>query len=361
MTMLLGDLGANVIKVESPEGDGTRSWGPPWVGETSTYYAALNRNKKSVVLDLNDPYDRVLARTLATEADIVVENFLPGKMEQFGLDYETISTLSPKVIYCSISGYGTDGAVVAWPGYDILAQAASGLMSITGSPESEPQKVGVAVVDVLSGVFAGLGVMAALVARDRDGLGQRLEVDLFGSAMAALTNQTAAYLLAGVVPERLGNRHPSVVPYETFGVADGQIVIAAGTDRQFQALCVCVDAARLGTDPRFARNEDRVKNRDVLLSELRSYVRLRTRDELTRDLRAHGVPCGPVNTIAEAFAFARDAGIPLLWDVDGQQHVRAPFRLQRTPPRPCSAAPGLDASGTSVRGWLAGLVEARTS
>ena len=360
-TMLLADLGAKVVKVESPQGDQTRHWGPPWSDGESTYYQAVNRNKQSVVLDLRQDNERRMAFALAATADIVVENFMPGRLARMGLGYDDVAAANPGVIYCSLSGFGSHEGGATLPGYDLVAQAVGGLMSITGAADGPPMKVGVALVDVLCGLHAAVGVLAALHARDRDGRGQLVEVDLMTSLLSGLTNQASGYLLAGSVPPRAGNVHPSVAPYETFTVADGDIVIATGSDAQFGVLCAELGLAEAGTDPRFATNAARVANLDELRRLISAKVQSCTRQEVVAKLRVAGVPCGSVNDISEAFAQAADIGLDVTWDVAGKPHVRAPFRLSHTPARAHTAPPALDADGSAIRDWLAGLANVPTS
>jgi crotonobetainyl-CoA:carnitine CoA-transferase CaiB-like acyl-CoA transferase len=256
-TMTLGDLGAEVIKVERPTGDDTRAWGPPFLAEQSSYYLAVNRNKQSVVLDLRDPADLEAARELAARADGLVENFRPGTMERLGLGEHLLRERNPGLIYCSISACGP-GAGRDLPGYHLLVQALGGLMSITGSSESAPTKVGVALVDVLAGLFATVGILAALRERERSGEGQRVEINLLSALLSALANQAAAYVLAGEIPRAIGNGHPSIAPYETFATKDGTLAIAVGTDRQFADLCAALELPDLASDARFHSNERRV-------------------------------------------------------------------------------------------------------
>src|SRR6202046_4488737 len=268
-TMMLADLGAEVIKLERPGiGDETRSWGPPNDEHgNATYFQAVNRNKRSVGVDLASEAGLTQARELAATADVVVENFRPDVMDKLGLGYETLSASNPRLVFCSITGFGAgDGARL--PGYDLLVQALGGLRSITGAPDSEPQKVGVAVVDVLAGLFASVGILAALRHRDATGEGQRVQGDLFSSLLAALVNQGSADTVAGVVPTRMGNAHPSISPYELYETSAGELVLAVGNDRQFAALCAVLDAAELADDPRFAGNPARVQNREALKGEL---------------------------------------------------------------------------------------------
>jgi crotonobetainyl-CoA:carnitine CoA-transferase CaiB-like acyl-CoA transferase len=357
LTMLLADLGATVVKVESPDGDQTRGWGPPWRDGDSTYYLAVNRGKRSVVLDLADDRDRQLAVTLASRADVLVENMMPGRMARFGLDYPTLSALNAGLVYCSLTGFGTQPAGASLPGFDLVAQAASGLMSVTGDADGPATKTGVALVDVLCGLHATVGILAALQARARSGRGQLVEANLMLSALSALTNQAAGYLAAGVVPSRLGNAHPSVAPYEVFPVHDGEIVIAAGTDRQFAGLCDALGLPETATDARFATNSARVAHRGQLRQVLVQCLRTLPKADALQLLRHSGVPAGPVNDMAEAFELARSLGLDAVWHVDGVPHVRTPFQLSCHPPRPATGAPALDAQGMDVREWLASIGE----
>lgn len=308
-TMLLADFGADVVKIEPPSGDETRHWHPP-VDATggSTYFGGVNRNKRSVVLDLADAAGLAEARRLATTADVVVENFRPGVMERFGLGYDDVRAENPAVVYCSITGFGTgDGATLA--GYDLLVQAVGGLMSITGEPDGRPAKVGVALVDVLTGQNAVAGILLALRDRDRTGAGQRVEVNLLQSLLSALTNQAASTLATGVPPRRLGNRHPSIAPYAVFPAADRDLVIAVGNDRQFRALAGLFGMPALADDPRYATNAARVAHRDHLHAELEAALATAPAADWVARCTAAGVPAGLVNDIAEAIAFAESLGL----------------------------------------------------
>ena len=346
-TMMLADLGAEVTKVERPgTGDETRSWGPPNDAHgNATYFLSVNRNKRAVVLDLATDAGRRRARELAADADVVVENFRPGVMDTLGLGYEALAASNPRLVYCSITGFGA-GEGARLPGYDLLVQAVGGLMSITGAPDGEPQKVGVALVDVLAGLFASVGILAALRHRDAVGEGQRLEVNLFSSLLAALVNQGSAYTVAGVVPERMGNAHPSISPYELYATGDGELVLAVGNERQFGALCEVLEAPELASDPRFTGNRNRVANRDALKSELLVRLRRRPASEWARLLTDARVPAGVVNDIAGAFALATSLGMEPIVDVpapDGSTVAltRNPIGLSRTPPTYRSAPPPL--------------------
>lgn len=346
-TMLLADLGADVVKVERPgSGDDTRAWGPPYdeAGE-ATYFQSVNRNKSSVTLDLGDPADLATARSVALEADVVVENFRPGVMDRLGLGPAELCAANPRLIYCSITGFGSGGGA-ALPGYDLLIQAVGGLMSITGEPDGEPQKVGVALVDILAGLFASVGILAALRHRDTSGQGQRVEVDLLSGLLAALANQGSAFTAGGVVPERLGNRHPSIAPYELVPCSDREVALAVGNDRQFAALCAVLDDPQLAIDPRYVTNPERVRHRDELRATLEKHLARRTAAEWATDLSAAGVPAGVVNDIAGAFELAARLGLEPIVELprpDGPpvRLTRNPIHLSATPPRYMSAPPPL--------------------
>ncbi|WP_426624126.1 CaiB/BaiF CoA transferase family protein [Leifsonia sp. McL0607] len=316
-TMMLADFGADVIKIESPTGDDTRAWRPP-VNEAgeSTYFGAVNRNKRSVVCDLTTAEGLAAARALAETADVVVENFRPGVMERFGLDEQSLRAAAPGLIYCSITGFGR-AAGAPLPGYDLLVQAVGGLMSITGPADGEPSKVGVALVDVLTGQNALAGILLALRERDRTGRGSRVDVDLLGSLLAALTNQASSTLATGDSPCRLGNAHPSIAPYELFRAADRELVVAVGNDRQFAAFAGALGLHELSADPRFATNEERVRNRHELRAIVEPALGRRDAADWVADLGAARVPSGLVNSVAEAFEFATSLGLdPVVTTVD---------------------------------------------
>jgi crotonobetainyl-CoA:carnitine CoA-transferase CaiB-like acyl-CoA transferase len=353
-TMLLGDLGATVIKVErAGHGDDTRTWGPPYDADgEATYFQAVNRNKRSVVLDLQDPGDLRRARDLAARADVVVENFRPGVMDRLGLGYDELRGEDPALVYCSITGFGAAGGA-ALPGYDLLLQAVGGLMSITGDPEGEPQKAGVALVDVIAGLFATVGILAALRHRERTGRGQRVEVDLLSSLLAALVNQGSAYTAGGVVGQRMGNAHPSIAPYELFAAQDGDLVLAVGNDRQFTSLCDALGAPALATDERFATNTQRVAHRGELRALLEDALGRRRVDEWVAALAEARVPAGRVNDIAGAFALAESLGLAPVVEIPRDHGspvrlTRNPIRLSETPPTYRSAPPPLDGGITRL-------------
>jgi crotonobetainyl-CoA:carnitine CoA-transferase CaiB-like acyl-CoA transferase len=346
-TMVLADLGARVTKVERPGvGDETRAWGPPYdEAGMSTYFQSVNRNKQSIALDLHDPADLAHARGLLSRADVLVENFRPGLMESVGLGYEDLRSAHPGLVYCSITGFGAETAnAAALPGYDLLVQALGGLMSITGSAGAEPHKVGVALVDVVCGLFASVGILAALRHRERTGEGQRVQVDLLSSLLAALVNQGSAYTLAGEIAGRLGNAHPSIAPYELLHTAAGELVLAVGNDRQFRALTVALDCPELADDERFSTNSARVANRMPLRSELERRLRSAPAAHWAAELSAVRVPAGEVNDIAGAFALAQALGLEPIVEVPGadgriSRLTRNPIRMSATPPNYRSAAP----------------------
>jgi len=351
-TMMLGDLGAEVIKVERPDGgDETRSWGPPFDERgQATYFLSVNRNKRSVVLDLKDEADLERARELAGAADVLVENFRPGLMAGLGLAYEDLESGNPGLVYCSITGFGP-GEGARLPGYDLLVQALGGLMSVTGEPDRDPQKVGVALVDILTGLFATSGILAALRHRDRSGQGQKVEVSLLASLLGALVNQASAYTAGGVVPHRMGNAHPSISPYELYDARDGQLVIAVGNDRQFRALCEAIGRPELAVDARFATNPDRVANRVQLRNELDRALCEQPADHWSEVLTAARVPAGPVNDVGAAFRLADELGLdPVVEIGDGNGAptplTRNPITLSRTPASYRSAPPALGEPGT---------------
>ena len=353
-TMMLGDMGAEVIKIERPGlGDDTRSWGPPF-GEdgSATYYLSVNRNKRSVALDLSDEEQRWKARALALSADVVVENFRAGTMERFGLDYESLRDDNPGLVYCRVSAFGPSGGRDLL-GYDFIVQAASGFMSVTGDAAGSPTKTGVAIVDVFTGLYATVGIVAALAERRTSGLGQFIEVNLLSSALAALVNQASAFASAGVVPGRMGNLHPSITPYQTLATATDPIAIAATNERQFSDLCKALDAPELATDERWSSNTARVEHREALVAELESILRRQPCEHWVEHLTARGIPCSPVNTIEAAFALAADLGLdPVRWQSSGDGQPSAtvanPITFSRTPTSHRLAPPALGADTAEV-------------
>jgi crotonobetainyl-CoA:carnitine CoA-transferase CaiB-like acyl-CoA transferase len=364
-TMMLGDLGADVLKVErAGAGDDTRQWGPPWAdgdaGREAAYYLCVNRNKRSVEADLKSPGGRALVRRLAREADVLVENFAPGTMEGWGLGYDALSADNPGLVFCTITGYGTDGPDAGRPGYDFAVQARAGWMAITGEVAGAPTKVGVALVDVLTGQNAAFGILAALRERDRSGRGQRVEVALFDSALAGLVNVAQAALVTAREPRRWGNAHATIVPYQTFEASDRPFAVAVGNDAQFRRLCDVVGAPEMGTDPRFATNPARVENRDALVPLLAERLRARTAAAWLGALEAAGVPCAPVQGVREALADPVLRARGGTWEMRGATYgavetVPSPVRLSRTPAALRRPAPSLGEHTAEVEaaGWEA--------
>ena len=319
-TMVLGDLGADVIKVEHPErGDDTRHWGPPFVGEgearESAYFLSINRNKRSIGVDLKDPEGLERVKRLAAGSDVLIENWRRGALEKLGLGYEALREANPGLVYCSITGFGP-GPDEKRPGYDFLVQARGGVMGITGQPGGEPTKVGVAISDIVCGLFASNAILAALHRRDATGEGARIEVPLFESTLGWLANRGQEYLVSGEDKGLIGNAHPSIVPYQTFDASDKPLVVAVGNNTQFARLCEVVGRPELADDERFASNPDRVANREALIPELQGEFRKRSADEWVEKIRASGVPSGPVNTLADVFADDHVLGSGIVQNVD---------------------------------------------
>jgi crotonobetainyl-CoA:carnitine CoA-transferase CaiB-like acyl-CoA transferase len=355
-TMLLADMGADVVKVEGPPtGDETRSWTPPERAGVSTYYLGVNRGKRSVVLDLREEADVALARELARRADVLIENLRPGGMAKFGLDFEAVRRDNPGIVFASISGFGSGpGADV--PGYDLLVQGMSGLMSLTGSPDGPGYRAGISVFDVMAGNHAVIGILAALRHREATGEGQHVEVNLMSSALTGLVNHSSAWVAGGVVPYRMGNAHPSVFPYEPLPTADGDLIVIAANDRQFQRLCGALGVPELAEDERFLRNGDRTSNRAELQPLLEERLAQRTAAEWFEILSEAGVPCGPINTIDDGFAAAERFGLDPVVEVgEGERALpttRHPIRFSRTPVDYTLPPPELDEHGVAVRAWL---------
>ena len=354
-TMLLADLGAEVIKVEGPQGDETRSWMPPVRNEVSTYYLGVNRGKRSIALDLRDSADAEVARELARRADVLIENFKPGGLARYGLDFESVRTANPGVVYASISGFGS-GAGRKVPGYDLMVQAISGLMSLTGDPDGPPYRAGISVFDVMAGNHAVIGILAALRHRDATGAGQHVEVNLLSSALTGLVNHSSAYAAGGVVPYRMGNAHPSVFPYEPLPTADNDLIVAAANDGQFRKLCQVLGIPDVADDPRFARNADRTAHREELRPILTERLRERGAVEWFELLVDAGVPCGPINTIDGGFAMAERFELDPIVEVgEGERAVpttRHPIRFSETPAAYRLPPPELDEHGVELRKWL---------
>ena len=352
--MMLGDLGADVIKIERPgAGDDTRWWGPPFAEDGSaTYYLSVNRNKRSVTLDLTDTEQRAQARDLAVSADVVVENFRAGTMERFGLDYASLRADNPRLVYCRVSAFGPAGGRDLL-GYDFTVQAASGFMSITGEAGGPPTKTGVAVVDVFTGLYATIGILAALAERHESDQGQFIEVNLLSSALAALINQASAHVNASVVPGRMGNLHPSITPYQPFETATEPVAIAATNERQFASLCEALEAPHLVADERFSANTSRVEHREALAAQLESILVREPCEHWVERLSAHGIPCSPVNSIDAAVSFAQELGLdPVRWlpGADGQRvpTVANPITMSRTPASHRLPPPALGADTAEV-------------
>jgi len=352
-TMLLADLGATVVKVERPgAGDDTRAWGPPFTDNgQSTYFQSVNRNKHSIALDLSDAADLQIAQRLAQRADVFIENYKPGGLTRFRLDYPSVARQNVEVVYCSISGFGAD-AGKDLPGYDLLVQAMGGLMSITGT--DTPTKAGVAVVDVLTGLHATVGMLAALRHRELTGQGQHLQVTLLGALLSSLVNQSSAFAGAGVVAELMGNAHPSIAPYEVFSCSDRPMILAVGNDGQFRRLVEVLGDDGLALDPRFATNTARVSHRQELKQTLETHLSTKPADEWQRLLTAAGVPCGPINDIGKAFTLATDLGLDPLVEIDGARQVANPVTYTRTPATYRSAPPAVDGDRAAVLRMLDG-------
>jgi crotonobetainyl-CoA:carnitine CoA-transferase CaiB-like acyl-CoA transferase len=356
-TMLLADLGADVIKVESLQGDDTRHWVPPVTADgVSTYYMSVNRNKRSVALDLRDDTELAAARELARRADVFVHNFKPGGLAKFGLDYESVSAANPSIVYASISGFGSGGGA-GLPGYDLMVQAMSGLMSLTGDPDGPPYRAGISAFDVIAGLHTTIGILAALNYRAATGQGQHVEASLMASAMSGMVNQTNAFAAGGVVPFRMGNSHPSLFPYEPLPTRDGELIVTAGNDAQFRKLCEVLGAPEIADDPRFAASEGRTANRHELRPLLVDLLARRPAADWFDELINAGVPCGPINTVDKGIEFATKIGLdPVVTAGHGDSAVpgmRHPLTFSRTPPRYDLPPPALDEHGPQIRAWLA--------
>jgi formyl-CoA transferase len=369
-TQLLGDLGATVIKIENPAtgGDDTRAWGPPFALGTdgkptdlSSYFMSANRNKLSVALDLASPEGQATVRAIAAKADVVVENFKPGGLAKYGLDHASLRAAFPGLIYCSISGYGQTGPNREKPGYDLMAQGFGGIMSLTGEPEGQPMKVGVGIADVMCGMYATVGILAALRHRDRTGEGQHIDIALVDSQVAWLINEGVAHLTTGGPRPRRGNQHATIVPYQTFATSDGHVLVAVGNDSQYRRFCDFLGRPDLAQDPAFATNPARLANRDRLIPLLEAEVARFTRDEVIAGLEARKVPVGPVNTVEEAFASdqvaARGMRIDMARaDIDrgGVELIGNPLKLSATPVSYRHAPPRFGQDTDAVLAWLKG-------
>lgn len=341
----LADLGAEVIKVEAPEGDDTRRWGPPFIDRDGTpeaaYFHATNRGKSSVTADFRTEDGRAKTRALIAGADVVIENFKLGGLAKYGLDYASLAPDHPRLIYCSITGFGQTGPYAHRAGYDYIIQGMSGLMSVTGPTEGLPHKVGVAVTDIITGIYASTAILAALQARHATGRGQHIDMALMDCAVAIMANQAMNYLATGSPPGRLGNFHPNLAPYQVVPCADGHIIIATGNDGQYQRLCTLLGAGELASDPRFRTNADRVQNRDALSDLLCALTATWPAAELLSACEAQGVPAGPINDMAQVFADPQVIARGLELDMDGLKGVRSPFNFSEPYPTPDRPAPRL--------------------
>ena len=349
----LADLGADVIKIERPEGgDDTRQWGPPFVEEGSTYYLGLNRGKRSLTLDLKDPADQQLAHELCRRADVIFESFRPGTMDRLGLGWEAVRQYNPRAIYTSISAFGSSNEGAALPGYDLLVQAMSGYMSITGAADGPAMKPGTALIDLATGLYAATGTLAALQERERSGEGQHVDVALLDSALAMLLNVGSGFLNTGELPARTGNAHPSIAPYQTFPTATGDLALAVGNDAIFTRFCDAIGQPEIATDSRFATNSERVVHRDPLIAILSEIFADESAEIWTERLTAAGVPAGPVNDVAQAYKFADELGLEPIVELEGVRSTRSPMRLSRTPAVPQSRPPRLGEHNDELRAWL---------
>ncbi len=365
---VLADLGAEVIKVERPDGgDDTRAWGPPFLADNSgqltadaAYFLSTNRGKKSVTIDFTRPAGRELVCRLAERSDILLENFKVGGLAKYGLDYASLKKINPRLIYCSITGFGQTGPYRERAGYDFLIQGMGGLMSITGQPDGEPMKVGVAIIDVMTGMYASTSVLAALAHRDRTGEGQHIDLSLLDVQVATLANQAMNYLISSSIPQRLGNAHPNIVPYQALATSDGHIILTVGNDGQFQKLCRTAGCTELAEDPRFASNASRVVNRKALIPLLEEALQKRSSKEWVSLMEATGVPCGPINNIAEVFADPQVNSRQMRIELDHRNAGRvplvgSPMKFSQTPVAYSQAPPTLGEHNAEVLGQVLGL------
>jgi crotonobetainyl-CoA:carnitine CoA-transferase CaiB-like acyl-CoA transferase len=349
----LADLGADVVKVEGPEGDETRGWGPPFAEDgAAAYFHSANRNKRGIALDYRDPADRALALDLAKSADVVIENFKVGGLVKYGLDYARVAAINPRVVYVSVTGFGQDGPLAPRAGYDFLIQGMGGLMDLTGEPDGPPEKVGLAVADLYTGLYGVIAVQAALALRERTGLGQWIDMALFDTQLAVLANQASNFLIGGAVPRRLGNAHPNIVPYQVFDAADAPLVIACGNDGQFARLCAGLGLS-LHEDPRFAANRGRVTHRAEVVARVGARVAELSRAEILGVMDAAGVPAGPINTVAEAFAEPQAVARGMARSIDGSPSPRSPMRFSAAELASDRPPPRLDEHGPEIRAALA--------
>ena len=344
----LADLGAEVIKVEAPGGDDTRTWGPPFIerdngaGQTervAAYFHSANRGKSSIICDFSDESDLSRLKALIKDADVLIENFKVGGLAKYGLDYDAVRAGNPGLIYASITGFGQNGPRADQAGYDFLIQGMSGIMDLTGEPEGDPQKIGVAWIDIFTGLYGVIAIQAALSERENSGLGQQIDLSLLDCGVAVLANQATNFLFGDLVPKRLGNAHPNIVPYQVFPCADGHLIIACGNDRQFAALCASLDHPSLAENPDYATNPDRVKNRMRLSEELIELLKVRTKNDLIENLSAAGVPAGPINSVEEALADPQIISRQMKIMPEGFAGLRTPISFSRNDLRTEKAAP----------------------
>lgn len=352
-TMMLADLGAEVIKVEAPTGDETREWGPPWVGEPeerlSAYYWSVNRNKRSLTLNLKTEAGRAIVRQLAARSHVCVENFKVGQLASWGLGYDDLRRMNPSLVLCSITGYGQTGVLAHQAGYDFAIQALSGLMSITGEPEGTPMKVGVAISDVIAGLNAAFAIVAALRHAERTGEGQHIDIALMDTSLASLVNVASNYLVGGNVPIRYGNAHPNIVPYQTFHASDGDFVLAIGNDRQFAQTCALIGKLEWIHDPRFASNPQRVAHRQTLVTLMQEMFEMKPVAEWIASLSAMGVPCAPIQSVAEALESEHSLSRGMLESLStGARRVSNPLKMSATPPETRCNPPKLGADTASI-------------
>ncbi len=350
-TMLLADLGADVVKVEGPAGDDTRGWVPPTRDGVGTYYLSVNRNKRSIALDLKDPADLEVAHALSGKADVFIQNFKPGGLRRFGLDYDAVRARNERTIYCSISGFGSAGGAKL-PGYDLLVQGMSGLMSLTGDPDGTPFRAGISVFDVMTGMHSVIGILAALHHRDETGEGQHIETNLLSTALSSLVNQTSAYVAGGVVPTRMGNAHLSLFPYEPLRTGDGDLIVVAGNNGQFRRLAEVLGHPEWADDPRFDTVGRRNDNRELLRPLLLEALSARSAQDWFGVLTEAGLPCGPINSVQGGVELAERLGLQPVVEIGDVPTVRNPIRFSATPPTYRSAPPELDEHGDEIREWL---------
>lgn len=358
---VLADLGAEVVKVEAPEGDDTRRWGPPFLDRetpeggterSAAYFHACNRGKRSVIADFRNPADLDFVRRLIAEADVVIENFKVGGLSKYGLDYASLAAINPRLVYASITGFGQTGPYRNRAGYDFMIQGMAGIMDLTGDPAGEPQKIGVAFADIFTGLYAVIGIQAALAERERTGRGQHVDLSLFDCMTGVLANQAMNYFVSGVAPHRMGNAHPNITPYATFPVADGWFILAVGNDAQFRRFCDVIGRGDLAVDPNYATNPLRLERRVELTEAISAATRLWQRDDLLAALEAATVPAGPINTLADVFADPQVAARGMRIEVEGVPGLRAPITFSESTLALDKASPLLGADDASIRARL---------